>query len=188
MSREELFALFPIQLAQHQAAWETWYEEEERRIRALFPPGIARIYHIGSTAVAGIWAKPIIDLLVELPDLVRLKAVSMVLENNGFLVMSREKERISLNRGCTKEGFADRGFHAHLRLQGDHEELFFRDDLRDHEETAQAYEELKLRLWQQYPNDREADTAAKTDFIQEITQKARLICQHRDGGAGLAGA
>ena len=60
--------------------------------------------------------------------------------------MSESEGRVSLNAGYTPEGFADKVYHIHLRYQGDHDELYFRDYLRDHPQIAKDYEALKLAL------------------------------------------
>ena len=87
--------------------------------------------------------------------------------------MSESEGRVSLNAGYTPQGFADKVYHIHLRYQGDHDELYFRDYLRNHAQVAKAYEALKLALWSQYEHNRDAYTDAKTDFIQTWTRQAR---------------
>ena len=64
MTLEELWKLFPISLTEHKIYWSSWYEEEEKYLLSLLLASV-KIYHIGSTAVSKIWAKPIIDILVE---------------------------------------------------------------------------------------------------------------------------
>ena len=66
MSLEELWQLFPIILTKHQEDWKEWYLEEERLLKNILPQ-VEKISHIGSTAIPAIWAKPIIDILVEVP-------------------------------------------------------------------------------------------------------------------------
>lgn len=69
MSLEELWQLFPITLTTHRTYWKAWYTEEADLLQHILPTDcIDRISHIGSTAVAGIWAKPIIDILVEVSE------------------------------------------------------------------------------------------------------------------------
>lgn len=63
---EKLWRMFPVVLEPHRPCWRAWYEEEAARLRTVLPDGV-KIHHIGSTAIPGICAKPIIDLLVELP-------------------------------------------------------------------------------------------------------------------------
>ena len=67
---EELWELFPIYLTEHQNCWSKWYEEEQNILKRILPTtklGL-QIYHIGSTAIHGIWAKPIVDILIEIPN------------------------------------------------------------------------------------------------------------------------
>ena len=180
MTLKELWKLFPIFLTEHNDAWAKDYEEIEIFIKKLLSDyPVVRISHIGSTAVKGIRAKNIIDMLVEIPDASELHAPALVLERNGFIIMSEEPRRISLNRGYTKEGFADKVFHVHLRYRGDNDELYFRDYLNDHPEIAKDYECLKLKLWKRYETDKDAYTEAKTDFIRKYTKEARELYGNR---------
>ena len=67
MTLEELWQLFPIILTEHQMCWKEWYRKEEALLKIALPQ-VERISHIGSTAISSIWAKPIIDILVEIPE------------------------------------------------------------------------------------------------------------------------
>ena len=174
MTLEELWELFPIFLVEHDDGWGRQYAEIEADLAELlsdFP--VERMSHIGSTAVEGIWAKDIVDVLVEFPTGASLGKAAEKLESAGFIVMSNEGERISLNLGYTKDGFAEKVYHIHLRRVGDNDELYFRDYLNDHPRVAKEYEALKLRLWKQFEHDRNAYTEAKTEFIKAVTAKAR---------------
>ncbi len=99
--------------------------------------------------------------------------IAHILEQNGFVIMSMKEKRISLNKGYTETGFADKVYHIHLRYAGDNDELYFRDYLNEHPDVAKEYETLKLRLWKQYEHNRDAYTDAKTDFISKWTAEAR---------------
>ena len=174
MTLEELWELFPIFLVEHDDRWEVYYDEIEKELtRLLSDLHVVRISHIGSTAVQEIWAKNIVDVMVEIPENNSMKDVSRILEQNGFTIMSAEANRISLNKGYTENGFADKVYHIHLRYVGDNDELFFRDYLNDHTDVAKEYEALKLRLWKQYEHNRDAYTNAKTDFITKWTAEAQ---------------
>ena len=173
MTLEELWALFPIILTRHQAQWGAWYAQEHARLSGILPPGDIRISHIGSTAIAGIWAKPIVDILVEIPATLPMDSVKALLIQNGYVSMSQQPCRISLNRGYTSSGFAEKVFHLHLRYAGDCDELYFRDYLNEHPALAKRYEALKLSLWKQFEHDRDGYTRAKTDFIAEQTRRAK---------------
>lgn len=117
----------------------------EAKLQYILPKhSIKRISHIGSTAVPGIWAKDIVDVLVEISTDSNIECIAQLIERSGFLRMSTEDCRISLNSGYTKNGFADKVFHIHLRYVGDNDELYFRDYLKDHPQIAKEYETLKL--------------------------------------------
>ena len=76
-------------------------------------------------------------------------------------------------KGYTLEGFKGQAFHLHVRYAGDWNELYFRDYLRVHPDTAKAYGKLKTELQKKFEHDRDAYTDAKTKFIEEITKQAR---------------
>ncbi len=174
MSLEELWELFPIFLVPHDARWKEWFNEIEKTLtERLSDQPVVRISHIGSTAIQGIWAKNIVDVMIEIPDSSDMKYTAQILEQNGFSIMSSEANRISLNKGYTENGLADKVYHIHLRYAGDNDELYFRDYLNEHPDVANEYEALKLRLWKQYEHNRDAYTESKTDFISKWTAEAR---------------
>ena len=173
MTLEELWELFPINLTEHNEVWTKWYAEEERRLTDILPLNDIRISHIGSTAINDIWAKPIIDILVELPMSMPMESIKDILVQNGYICMSEQPNRKSFNLGYTSEGFAEKVFHLHLRYWGDNDELYFRDYMNENPLLAKQYEELKLSLWKKYEHDRDGYTYAKTGFIAEQTDKAK---------------
>lgn len=172
MTLEELWELFPIFLTEPKPYWASQYSEEVAEIKSLVP-FIAEFHHIGSTAIKGIWAKPIIDILVVVNSVGELRETAERLQENGYIVMAEKDNRISLNKGYTEKGFADRVFHIHIRLQGDKDEIYFRDYLNAHPDVAKEYEELKLRLWKKYEHDRDGYTEAKTEFVKKYTALAK---------------
>ena len=174
LSLEELWELFPIFLVTHDDRWKDNFNEIEKTLTGLLSdqPAI-RISHIGSTAIQGIYAKNIVDVMVEIPQSAYMKDMAQILEQNGFTIMSSEVNRISLNKGYTSNRFADKVYHIHLRYAGDDDELYFRDYLNEHPDVAREYESLKLRLWKKYEHNRDAYTTAKTAFISEWTAIAR---------------
>lgn len=178
LSLEELWQLFPIFLTEHKECWKDWYAKEEAFLKALLNQP-ARISHIGSTAICSIWAKPIIDILVEVPGECSLPGIRDILVNNGYICMSQSEERISFNKGYTENGFADRVFHLHLRYMGDNDELYFRDYLMEHGDIARQYEKMKRELWKQYEHNRDAYTDGKTDFVKKYTDRAKAAYGNR---------
>ncbi|MDE6846937.1 MAG: GrpB family protein [Lachnospiraceae bacterium] len=174
MSLEELWQLFPIILTEHKPYWSEWYVEEAAILQEVLPTDqVVCISHIGSTAIEGICAKPIIDILVEITGDGDFQAFKKCLIDSGYLCMSENEKRLSFNKGYTEEGFAERVFHLHLRRAGDNDELYFRDYLIAHPDAAKEYEKLKLGLWKLYEHDRDGYTGAKAEFVKEYTSKAK---------------
>ena len=180
MTLEELWQRFPIELVPPRPEWPMMYADESAGLKNRLPADwIVRMEHIGSTAVGTIWAKPIVDILVETTGETDWEVLKTILLDAGYLCMSQSENRMSFNKGYTPQGFAPSVFHLHLRRPGDHDELFFRDYLIDHPEAAQAYQQLKLRLAGPYRFDRDGYTAAKTEMIQKYTQIAKMENQDR---------
>ncbi|MBQ2711878.1 MAG: GrpB family protein [Clostridia bacterium] len=178
MSLEELWSLFPIFLVEHKDYWKEWYREEEYLLKNVFSSG-ERISHIGSTAIPSIWAKPIVDILVEIPKGRGLLDYKAKIINCNYICMSQSERCMSFNKGYTENGFAERVFHLHLRYIGDNDELYFRDYLTQYPVIAKEYEELKLRLWKEYEHNRDAYTNAKTEFVKKYTEKAKAVYGNR---------
>lgn len=177
MSREELWALFPIVLEEYNPDWPDWYREEEKQLtHSLDAACRVRIQHIGSTAVPGLMAKPIIDILLEITEGCELKLLVEALQQQGY-ILERQPDKpapqMMFMKGYTERGFAERVFHLHVRYKGDWDELYFRDYLREHEAVADAYAQLKCGLRNKYQHDRDRYTDAKRDFVQKYTQIAR---------------
>lgn len=172
MTIEELWQLFPIVLTEHKPYWADRYAEEVDLLKTLLPAN-TKYFHIGSTAIQGIMAKPIIDMLIVVQTSVQQRAAADILQSYGYIVMSKSADRISLNKGYTESGFAEDVFHLHIRLEGDADEIFFRDYLNSHPDIAKDYERLKLRLCKEYEHDRDAYTAAKTEFVKKYTDQAK---------------
>lgn len=170
MTLEELWELFPIVLAEHNDCWEEYFEEASADLKRILPAETS-VNHVGSTAIKGILAKPIIDILVEAGE--DLTNIATILQNNGWIKMSDSEKRISLNKGYTESGFAEKVYHLHLRCIGDNDEIYFRDYLNTHPEIAKEYETLKLGLWKKFEHDRDAYTAAKSEFVAKYTALAK---------------
>lgn len=176
MTLEELWELFPIRLVRHDDKWTDDYREIKATIMDLLADyPVERISHIGSTAIHGIRAKDIVDVMIEIAENADIEKAAYTMERNGFIRMSAETNRISLNKGYTKEGFADKVYHIHLRYTGDNDELYFRDYLIEHIRIAEEYESLKLDLWKKYEHNRDAYTDGKTEFIRKWTTEAQRI-------------
>ena len=173
MTLEELWQLFPIVLTEHDPKWASLYAEEVETLKSILPCE-AEFYHIGSTAIDGIVAKPIIDIIVAVETLAQIRLCVNALLGRGYILMSESESRASLNKGYTENGFAEKVYHLHIRLRGDTDEVLFRDYLNAHPDAAKRYEALKLGLWKRFEHDRDGYTAAKTEFVKKYTELAKL--------------
>lgn len=173
MTLQELWELFPIELRPYDQTWEKQAGGEMGRLRELLRDFSPRISHIGSTAIGGIIAKPIVDILVEIPKDAEIDYLGEVLEQHDYICMSRSMSRLSFNKGYTPEGYAAEVFHIHVVRADDNDEIRFRDYLRLHPDEAKRYERLKLDLLQRYGSDRDAYTAGKSGFVARIIALAK---------------
>jgi GrpB-like predicted nucleotidyltransferase (UPF0157 family) len=158
----------PIEIVPWDAAWALRFEEERARLATILCDD-ARIEHVGSTAVAGLPSKPVIDILVGVPSLSMGRAAVDALVARGWQyrsdVEAEMPERLFFQKG------APRTHHLHLvetssAFFRDH--LFFRDELRAHPEIREAYGALKLALAEAFRDDRARYTDAKAPFIRWV--------------------
>ena len=164
----------PVLVGPYDLAWPIRFEEEKR----LLEPAIGKlatggIHHVGSTAVPGLAAKPVIDVLVGVEDLDSSRPAFEPLAQLGYLYAPyRETEMHWL---C-KPDPAHRTHHLHLVPTGSRryqDELAFRDFLRGRPDIALKYQEIKQRLAVSYEHDREAYTDSKSGFITLALKEAR---------------
>ena len=176
MTLEELWKLFPITLTQYNPQWKRWAEKEILLLSRLLANYNPTINHTGSTAIPGIVAKPIVDILVEIPNNCDWSDIKDLLEQAGYICMSDCEDRMSFNKGYTPEGYANKVFHIHIHNLGDNDEIVFRDYLIQHPTEAKEYEQMKLSLLPKFKNDRDGYTSAKSDFINSIISRQKLRC------------
>lgn len=170
-----------IELVGYDPTWPDRFLAEAARLAQFFPQGcIQRIEHIGSTAVPGLAAKPIVDILVGVDDFGPVvKHVAPAMEQAGYDYFLRpefgdEGPRYPWFIGRDSSG--KRISHIHVVLINDQpqwDRVLFRDYLRRHREAANSYAALKRDLAMRCADDRAAYTLGKTAFIQEILTLAR---------------
>jgi GrpB-like predicted nucleotidyltransferase (UPF0157 family) len=169
----------------HDPNWKSLFNEERDHLWSCLPQGlILRIEHFGSTAVPGLAAKPIVDILVEVSDLEATKErIAPVLEGQGYDYFWRPVGADDVPPYYAwfikRDDSGSRTHHIHMvEAHFEHwNRLLFRDYLVIHPEVARQYEELKLSLSQRHENDRVAYTEAKTSFILSVTERARAFFQ-----------
>lgn len=175
MSLEELWQLFPIFLVPYDENMKEIFAREKARIISFCNKNADDVVHIGSTAIGNIATKNIIDILLLCDSREDMQRIRDFCAQNGYIVMNETKERISLNRGYTPQGFAKEVFHLHLRLKGDDDEIYFCRYMREHPEDAKLYEKLKLSLLPRFEHDRDGYTCAKTQFVKKYTDIAKKL-------------
>lgn len=170
----------------HDPAWAGLFEDEAAAIRAALGGSALAIHHIGSTSISGILAKPVIDILVEVPSLAELDRVSPAMTDFGYQAMGAFG--IPGRRYFRKDD-ADgaRTHHVHAFGAGTPHvvrHLAFRDFLRARPDVARAYSDLKGMLVAQPGMTREGYMDGKDPFIQRTESEAIAWLRDRSGAAG----
>lgn len=174
----------PIDIVAYDDRWPEMFGQETARLRRSLPTElIGRIEHFGSTAVPGLSAKPVIDMLVEIRILRAARTeVAPVLAGMGYDYFWRPTFGDDVPPWYAffirRDQNGQRTHHIHMltrrkTFQEHWDRLFFRDYLIDHPQVAQEYAKLKIELAAAYPNDRVAYTNGKTEFILRITAEAK---------------
>jgi GrpB-like predicted nucleotidyltransferase (UPF0157 family) len=164
-----------IRISPHDLAWPDSFERERAAIEgAIGPWAVGGIHHVGSTAVPGLAAKPIVDILVGVEDLESSRACFEPLAALEYLYAPYRSEEM---HWFCKPHPERRTHHLHLapadgRRYAD--ELAFRDRLRGDVAVADAYAALKRDLAARFPDDREAYTDGKSEFIRKVLAEAQL--------------
>ena len=166
----------PVIIADYNPQWPVQYEEEKERILGLIGHKVLGIEHVGSTAVPGLGAKPIIDIMVAVGHLADAEECIELLPGIGYEYVPPSEVGIPERRYFRKGTPEVRTHHIHMvELTSDFWErlLLFRDFLRTHPDVAQQYYQLKKGLAAKYGSDREGYTEAKTSFIEPVVARAR---------------
>ena len=169
-----------ITMVPYDPHWPGLFEKEADFLRSRLPKNIVkRIEHFGSTAIIGLSAKPIIDILVEVSCLDETKKqIVPILESEGYEYFWRPtigNQPPYYAWFIKRNSCGKRTHHIHM-VEADSElwdNLYFRDYLREFPDEAKHYDELKKSLSKKFSNDRVGYTEGKTKFIVSITQKAK---------------
>jgi len=170
----EVILVREILLEAPMRAWKTQFAKEVEFLRATLPEDGWRVYHIGSTAIKGIMAKPVVDFLIEVDDLTLLEESLPGLIEGGL--HDRGEAGVPGRRFFLRgTPGGERSAHFHF-YQKDHPDvkrhLFFVVYLNVHPEKAHEYEQLKLRLSKKHRFNAEKYTFGKSDWIQEVDKQA----------------
>jgi GrpB-like predicted nucleotidyltransferase (UPF0157 family) len=173
-----------VSIHPYDPAWPAAFTRERDYLRACLPGDlIGRIEHVGSTAIPGLAAKPIVDMLVEVTDLAAVRSrVVPLLESQGYDYFWRSTKGEDVPPFYA--WFIGRDPATRMRTHHIHmverdfphwESLRFRDYLIANPDVASEYEALKRRLASEHAHDRVAYTRGKSDFIERVTAVARGV-------------
>jgi GrpB-like predicted nucleotidyltransferase (UPF0157 family)/ADP-ribose pyrophosphatase YjhB (NUDIX family) len=167
------FQMRSTQVVPYDARWPQMFEAEARRLAGVFGDELVAMHHMGSTAVPGLWAKPVIDILPEVRDIQHVDDLNDAMLQLGYV--PKGENGIPGRRFFTRDVEDERRYHVHVFQTGDPEvarHLDFVEYLRRDPQARKAYAELKRALAAQYPTDVHRYTDAKTGFIREIDRQA----------------
>jgi GrpB-like predicted nucleotidyltransferase (UPF0157 family) len=168
-----------VEVVPYDPNWQRIFEDESRQLLVALGDNTIAIHHIGSTSISTIYAKPIIDMLVDVRDITKVDDRNASIESLGYIAMG--EFGISGRRFFRKDNRAGiRTHHLHVFETGSPQidrHLAFRDRMRSQAEDAQRYSELKQQLARQYPEDIEQYMDGKDGFIKEIDRKILLSLQ-----------
>lgn len=167
-----------IEIVAYNSQWVNSFKKEAIFLKNKFPKIIKRIEHFGSTAVPGLAAKPVVDILVEITTFkeVREKIVPVLTVLGYDYFWRPEFDKPPMYAWFIKrDKKGHRSHHIHMVKKNSKlwERLYFRDYLRKYPQVAKKYGELKTALVSKYANDREKYTKEKTEFVMKITEKAK---------------
>jgi GrpB-like predicted nucleotidyltransferase (UPF0157 family) len=171
-----------VLLARHDPAWAEMAAAEGARLAGALGENLIAAHHIGSTALPGIAAKPVVDLMPVVRSLETFEARRCSIEALGYLW--RGAFGIEGRRYCVLERDGKRVFHVHFYAEGNANiarQLAFRDYLLAHSEEAQAYERIKREAAAAHPDNSMAYNDHKSGWIRACQQRAEAWAARRQG-------
>ncbi|MHA1636991.1 MAG: GrpB family protein [Candidatus Thorarchaeota archaeon] len=163
-----------IEVVPHKPEWSEMYHSEAKKIRNALDFEVITLYHIGSTSIPHIRAKPIIDILAEVHDIEKMDSFNNELKEIGY--KARGENGLPGRRYYIKDTDSRRTHHLHI-FQIDNPEVQRLVDLRDylitHPEDADIYSEMKERLVIENSGNRDSYVDGKNGFIKELNRRAK---------------
>lgn len=165
-----------VRIVEYDPNWQAMFREAMAELSGAFQGVPCAIEHIGSTAVTGLCAKPVTDIMLGTRVIADVEERIPDIEILGYAYVPELEEQLPERRFFRRDTAGVRTHHLHAVAVGgefwrDH--ILFRDQLRSHPDTARAYGELKRRLAKRFRRDPESYTASKSGFIRGILAVAR---------------
>lgn len=163
-----------VKLVEYNPKWQSNFGKEAKKLRKVLGRDCIDVQHVGSTAIPGILAKPIIDIALIVPSLKKVRRYQEKLKDIGYELKKNDtrKERLFFTKGPESK----RTHYLHIgEIGGGYAEdmILFRDYLYNHRNEAKKYSALKEMLAEKYRNTREIYTAKKSKLIEEVIKKAK---------------
>lgn len=161
-----------VEVVPYNLGWPKAFQQEKQHLTKLLGGLVLELHHIGSTSVAGLYAKPIIDMILEVDSLAQLDEVSDMFERLGYEVMG---EFGIEGRRYYRKGGNNRTHQIHAFERGDaniNRHLAFRDYLVAHPEVKLEYQNLKVELARDCNHDIDKYCDGKDDFVKLHEKKA----------------
>ena len=180
LTKEEIGQLFPIEMSPYSKNWPDLFEKEKNLITDTLEPGLfSRIEHFGSTSVPGLSGKDTIDILMGV-DFEETKNQKLIehMKTLGYEFNWQNEgshPHMVFVKGYNISSPKDQTYHIHAGPQNHPlwDRLLFRDYLIKNPQTAKEYEQLKLKLSANFKHERVAYRIAKTEFVKEVTDRAK---------------
>lgn len=164
-----------VSVVEYRPHWRQMFEDEKRRILTALGEAEALVEHIGSTAIEGLAAKPVIDIMIGLPDFSLADRLVTGIEALGYEYFKKYEDEMPFRRYFARDSNGKRSHQIHMvEIGGEFwkRHLFFRDYLRRNPEAAKEYAALKKRLAEREWENVNEYADAKTEFIKSIERKA----------------
>lgn len=162
-----------IKVVDYNPDWNKNYLKEEQLINDILKSELINCFHIGSTSVPDLKAKPIIDILLVVNDIDDLDKYTKEFEEIGYEVMGEFGIK---GRRYFRKGGDNRTHQIHAfqydSINEIERHLAFRDYLRQNSDICDAYGKLKAELAEKYPNDIEAYCDGKDNFVKKVEKDA----------------
>lgn len=162
-----------VKLEKNYEKWKKMFEEEKNNLNKIFDDNSFKIEHVGSTAVKGLLAKPIVDIAIGLDSFEDIKIYENKLKEKYTFKENFKKNEILL----IKENKTETFFLIHILLVNDkryQDMIRFRNILNNNKEILKEYEDLKITLSKKYANDRKMYTQSKNEFITNILKNTNI--------------
>ena len=156
-----------VRIESHRKAWHECYRVETDRLSRGIADDTIRFEHVGSTAVEGLPAKPVIDILATVDSIDTADSLVEPLGEMGYELRPDDRDRLFFARGAAES----RTQYLHVAEAESAyatQMVVFRDHLRENPDVAAAYAELKRSLAEQFPEDRDSYTEGKSAFVTRV--------------------